>query len=173
MGDKKSAKSPLLYIHQPYVRTPEASMQSHYMTPKKQRDDKKKERNKAIKRPVNRNHFKKPIETEETEEAEKAEGSEETEEQLESTEEDNSDLKDGGKERKKFSEMTVEERIEYFLNPPKYAPVMRCEVKTKERRYRGAIIDFQDKKVYMRVGRRTTPTTIPIDEIDEIRMIGF
>lgn len=166
MGDNKSAKSPLLYIHQPYVRTPGASMQSHYMTPKKQRDDKKKEHNKVIKRPVNRNHFTKQVESEDTEEAEEAG------EQIESSE-DSPEHKDSGQERKKFREMTVEERIDYFLNPPKHAPVMRCEVKTEERKYRGTIVDSQDEKVYMRVGRRTTPTTIPIDSINEIRMIGF
>src|SRR5699024_12740480 len=84
-----------------------------------------------------------------------------------------SSQEDGRQERKRFKDMTLEERIDYFLNAPKHAPVMRCEVKTEGRNYRGTIVDYQDNNVYMRVGKRTTPTAIPFDTINEIRLLGF
>ncbi|HLR61742.1 MAG TPA: CotO family spore coat protein [Lentibacillus sp.] len=160
MGDHKSANSPLLYIQQPGMKTPRASMQSHYMTPKKKRADKIQANHKSRTRPVSRNYFKRQDDTDENGE------------DMESPEVGSSQ-EDGRQERKRFKDMTLEERIDYFLNAPKHAPVMRCEVKTEGRNYRGTIVDYQDNNVYMRVGKRTTPTAIPFDTINEIRLLGF
>ncbi|TFJ93624.1 CotO family spore coat protein [Lentibacillus salicampi] len=161
MGDHKSAKSPLLYIQQPNIKTPRASMQSHYRTPKKAFDDNKKGYPMSKKRQVNWSNFGKQDNDDEAEE-----------EVTESSEED-SDQQESSHDRKKFKDMTLEERVYYFLDAPKHAPVMRCEVKTEGRNYRGMIIDYQEKNVYMRVGKRTTPTAIPFDTITEIRLLGF
>lgn len=159
MGDRKQPKSPLLYIQQPHIKTPEASMQSHYMTPKKQRDTKVQN---SIKRPVSRQKFTKLKDDDQKETFESSEANEEEQAEV-----------DAPQEKKKFKDMTLEERIDYFLTTPEHVPVMKCEVKTNGRNYRGIIVDQQDDKVYMRVGRRTTPTAIPFETIKEINLIGF
>ncbi|ALX48615.1 CotO family spore coat protein [Lentibacillus amyloliquefaciens] len=159
MGDHKNAKSPLLYIHQPHIKSPKASMQSHYMTPKKQNDTTAQSNKKRI---GTRHHFNKSKDYDEEDIAYSKESDEAQEEEDQDPE-----------EKKKFKEMTLEERVNYFLDTPEYAPVMKCEVKTDGRNYRGLIVDYQDDHVYMRVGRRTTPTSIPFDTIKEIKLLGF
>lgn len=161
MGDKKMAKSPLLYIQQPGIKEPRAPMQSHYKTPGQHNRT-----GKIKKHPFNRNYFnqKQDIYDEAEGEAESAEESSDDHKQ------DDADT-ENQQERKKFKDMNLEERIHYFLNTPEHVPVMRAEVKTEDRNYRGKIVDYQDDNVYMRVGRRTTE--IPFDTIKEIRLIGF
>ncbi|QKY68624.1 CotO family spore coat protein [Lentibacillus sp. CBA3610] len=165
MGDKKVARSPLLYIQQPGIRTPEAPMQSHYRTPKRKRDNKKAESSTLKRQPANRNFFNKQAVNDEAEE--EVESSEESSDHYQPN---HTDTK-SDQERKKFKDMSLKERVDYFLNSPKHVPVMRCEVKTDERNYRGRITDYQDDNVHMRVGRRTAE--IPFNTIKEIRMIGF
>ncbi len=76
-------------------------------------------------------------------------------------------------ERKLFKEMTVEERIQYFLNTHSYSPKLRCEIKTKDRTYQGIVADYKDGKVYMQVGRRSSNAVIPLENITKVRMLGF
>ncbi|WP_077325153.1 CotO family spore coat protein [Virgibacillus siamensis] len=174
MGQKKYAKSPLLYIHQPTIRTPEASMQHNYRTPKKSSGTapeagtsggtgasgsmpKKKS---PVRRPLKRENISKP---------EMNKGDEgETAGIIEPTGDDEKT----DDEPKKFKDMTMRERIDYFLDK-QHVPAMRCEIRTEERKYRGRIVDFQEQDVFMRVGRRKSTTKIPFDDILEIGLIGF
>ncbi len=167
MGEKNNAKSPLLYIHQPTVRTPEAPMQSRYMTPKKKKKAKSKEDGNAVKRPVGRDYFVEKSADNQQDAASEAEPVETDEKAVE----DKSEETNG--ERKQFKDMTIRERIDYFLNTPEHVPAMRCVISTDERRYRGIIADFQDETVYLRRGKRTAPAKIAFDYIQDIRMIGF
>lgn len=159
MGEKKFAKNPLLYIHQPSIGTPKAPMQHHYTTPKKAPAEQAvtKETKNVQTRPVKRDNFSKKSVSEEDDTNEAADESDESSDQ----------------ERKKFKDMTLNERIEYFVNSPKHVPVMKCEVKTEERNYRGIIVDFKEENIIMRVGRRTSTTGIPFEKVDDIRLIGF
>lgn len=159
MGKKNYAKNPLLYIHQPNRQTPKAQMQHNYVTPKKTSKQEGQEAKKVQQRPL-----KRTIPNQNTE------NKQETDVNLAAEEEE---PESEGQERKKFKDMTLRERVDYFVNTPKYAPVMKCEVKTDERNYRGTIVDFQEETVFMRVGRRTSQTKISFDKIEEIRMIGF
>ncbi|WP_174612818.1 CotO family spore coat protein [Virgibacillus ihumii] len=178
MGQKKYAKSPLLYIHQPTIRTPEAPMQHNYRTPKKGEDSTAASSNDGIgaadavprkkapaRRLQKRDNFSKPAEEKINEDSTVA--TDDSNEKMDPTEDK------GGDDRKKFKDMTVRERLDYFLNTPKHVPTMRCEIKTEERKYRGRIVDFQEERVYMQVGRRKSATKIPFDEILEIGLIGF
>ncbi|RYG72124.1 hypothetical protein EU245_11585 [Lentibacillus lipolyticus] len=173
MGKKQSAKSPLLYIQQPDIGTPEAPMQSRYMTPKKKQSNEKwKKAKKAATRPVDRGDASKQDVGDKQEDAgqeETTEMNEDTEEELEQTEEP----EESEETRKQFKDMSLTERIDYFLNRPKHVPAMRCEIRTDERRYRGMITDYQDGTVFIKVGRRPTPVKVAFDTINDIRMIGF
>lgn len=106
-GREEQCKSPLLYIHQPTVRTPEAPMQSRYMTPKK-RKSKSKEDGNAVKRPVGRDYFVEKSADNQQDAASEAEPVETDEKAVE----DKSEETNG--ERKQFKDMTIRERIDYF-----------------------------------------------------------
>lgn len=162
MGEKKFAKSPLLYIHQPTIRTPSAPMQHKYTTPKQSKGKSVQEAKKVLKRPIRRDDFNKEMDN-----------GKETVDGINDEEIEEETDKRSDQERKKFKNMTLRERVEYFVNSPKHLPTMKCEVKTDERNHRGVIIDFKDENVIMRVGRRTSATELPFDTINEIRLIGF
>lgn len=150
---KKYAKSPLLYIHQPGISHPKAPMQSNYATPKNKKPA-EPQKQKVTTRPLKRDDFftKAPIESEENESAEAdLESSDNVEEQETSTSD------------KKFNDMTIQDKIDYFLSRPKHIPRMKCEVKTEERSFRGTIQDMEEDNILMRVGRRTSTTKIAIE----------
>lgn len=74
-------------------------------------------------------------------------------------------------ERKKFKEMTLMEKIDYFIKTPSHLPRMRCEVVTNDNKYRGIMLDKENEVIKMRVGRRTTE--VSIEDITDIRLLGF
>ncbi|WP_099157112.1 CotO family spore coat protein [Virgibacillus ndiopensis] len=142
MAEKKLARSPLLYIHQPNVDIPEAKMQYDYMTPKAASDTQTKLNDKQIENEIQENN------------------------------EDNDDEEDKRSSRRaKFKEMTIDEKIDYFVNMPSSLPKMKCEVKTGERSYRGIINDKKEDDIFMLSGRRRVK--IAVDEIEWIRLLGF
>ncbi|MFC4559352.1 CotO family spore coat protein [Virgibacillus kekensis] len=160
MGEKRYARRPLLYIQQPTIRTPEAQMQHQYTTPKK---SKAKSGENVLKRPFKHSDFENDDNIEPDLANESVDNS--------GYDEEAEDAEDQG--RKKFKEMTLRERVDYFVNTPKHLPAMKCELKTEERKYRGIIVGFEDEIVLMRVGRRVTPTKIPFETVEEIRLLGF
>ncbi|ASK60787.1 hypothetical protein CFK37_00475 [Virgibacillus phasianinus] len=169
---KKYARSPLLYIHQPDISNPKAPMQSNYSTPRNKKQEEpvaQKPQAKNV-RPLNRDIFTKKSGKQKTDKKsgkppERAELKEEAEEQEQAKPQSS----------KKFTEMTIPEKIDYFISKPKNMPIMKCEVKTEERNYRGIILSVEDEEdqILMRVGRRTSTTKIAIESITDIRLIGF
>lgn len=75
--------------------------------------------------------------------------------------------------RKHFKEMDIQERIDYFLNRPKFAPQVRCEIRTKGKTYRGIMLGKQEEGVVFKTGNRSAPVQIAIDEITEVQILGF
>ncbi|MBC5637254.1 hypothetical protein H8S33_10605 [Ornithinibacillus sp. BX22] len=189
MKRRKYAREPLLYIHQPTVDKPTAPMQHSYTSAKKQANKSissspthsesgAKSQETIKKRPslnsfstgiANSNEVKEPqpqvkkrrpsFPTQELEEMESTSSSFE-----EVTEENNL-------ERKKFKEMTLLEKIDYFIKTPSHLPRMRCEVVTNDNKYRGIMLDKESEVIKMRVGRRTI--VVSIEDITDIRLLGF
>ncbi|MDC3425463.1 spore coat CotO family protein [Aquibacillus sp. 3ASR75-11] len=75
--------------------------------------------------------------------------------------------------RRPFNNMTVEEKVHYFLKIPPQLPKMKCEVITNNKSYRGVVTDYQDGLVHMRTFRSPFKVDVPIDDIENIRIIGF
>ncbi len=154
MGNKHFAGDPLLYIQQPTITTPVAPMQHNYYTPKHHQNspdriDKKSTR--AI--PLKRKHSTKLQDI--TEEDLKEESGEELLEQ------------------NKFKDMTIKQKVNYFINRPDHAPTIRCEIKTNEKKFHGVITGFENDQVLIRVGRRSSSSEVPLNEITNIHIIGF
>lgn len=159
---KKYAKDPLFYIHQPTIKKPEAMMQGEYFTPKQDRKETKQtkrtenKKHYRKKRVYNRNYFL---------------AEEQTDSKGNNLPEDNED--NTLNNDKKFKDMTLLEKVNYFNKIPEHAPKVRCEIKTEERKYQGIITDYKDDNVWIRMGKRSSSTKVPFDKIINIRMLGF
>lgn len=170
MGEKRFAKEPLLYIHQPNIRKPEARMQDHYYTSNKQN---RSENNVNISEPtrkrslpLRRSYFSELLQGE-------SEIIKNKEQDVEEVKVENHDEQSKTKE-KPFKDMSNIERIHYFLNVPEHIPKMKCEIETDKTKYRGIITDFKDKTVYMQTGSRLLVSNeIPLNDIRSIQLLGF
>lgn len=177
MVRKRYAKDPLFYIQQPKMKKPEVKMQDHYATPKKTAKSapEQHETNTSSVMPTRGNSFQQfqnpqPAVIDEDDEDSLTETWQEHQEEQEDTTEGEQNSQKN-RERTKFKDMTVEEKIDYFLNLPSHIPNLKCEVKTEERSYRGIIIDQEEETIILRTGRRNF--SIPIEEIIDIRMLGM
>lgn len=187
MGDKKFAKNPLLYITQPDIKTPKATMQYNYKTPKKNKEAVHHEKgtepkimSKPIKRKIQNRNFKQSADeiaetdTKEIDDSDVPDNNKEVEGGGEEGEEDpkGNRINSNG-DRPKFKDMRLKEKVEYLASTSPQMPKMRCEIKTKEKTYRGVIASYEGDTVFIRSGRRTSNTEIPFDDIEQIRMLGF
>ena len=197
MSKEKYANEPLLFIKQNNITFPIAPMQESYVTPKKKPKLKKEVINK-VKEPKlvmeeeplldegmeeklvespNKKYTSKKVAKEEAmdqsniadsldQELVTEENTETKNEVINETEEEQS-----VRERKQFRDMSIRERVEYFANTSEYAPKMRCEVKTKQKTFRGVIVSFKDEEVMFQSGRKMQQ--IPFEEIKAVRLLGF
>src|SRR5690625_3168970 len=171
MKRKRYAKEPLPYIHQPTRQKPEARMQQNYFSAPKS-----VERDEPEVAPVpyrrrrggRRNFFIDPIDDEDELEY----GEQKDDEQIATAEEEEVS-QDQVVKNSRFNDLSITDKVTYFINMPGNAPVVRCEVLTEERKYRGTIVDSKDDLVLMRVGRRASTTEIPLKDIQEISLLGF
>ncbi|MDQ0230638.1 CotO family spore coat protein [Metabacillus malikii] len=77
------------------------------------------------------------------------------------------------KQRKPISQMTIEEKVDFFKNLPKNMPRTLCLIETTEEKYRGVIITEENKIVTIRSLHHTKPIQLPINQIKEINLLGF
>lgn len=171
MGRRKFAKDPLLYIQQPTEGTAKAPMQDHYRTPKKPT---------ASEIPPEKNPQQKPRTIKrktyglsEGHQVKNEQPGQHSAETADNSAPDELEEKKSTADRPKFKDMTIEEKVEYFMSRPRHVPKLRCQIETNERKYRGIITDFQENHVFIRVGKRSSSTKISLDQITNIRMLGF
>jgi hypothetical protein len=179
---KKYAQQPMLYIQQPNLEQPSASMQADYRTPKKKKNQSNLESEQTAKgkKKVTK---KRPVEKKETdivygdkdEVVEALQDEDKLESDLDSSseKESNESLEGEQLRRKRFGDMSVEEKVNYFISLPTQVPRMKCEVTTEDERHRGIITDFQDGYVHMVTVRRPRDKKLDIKDIQNIRLIGF
>lgn len=167
MGPKRYARDPLLYIHQPKMQMPEAQMQHQYYTPRQSRqarpdvdnvNNHKQKRNRTTL--MKRDYFD--------------ESDDEEWYEMETLKEDTKTKEDTKPKSHSFKDMTLIEKVHYFVNVPEHLPKIKCIVETADNRYRGIITDFKDNIVYMKTGKRMLISNeIPFEDIKSIQMIGF
>lgn len=180
MRKKKFARDPLLYINQPGIKTPEAPMQHHYASPKK----KSKAESTDLDSPLQQNAAPPKGKSAYLRALEQAQSQHNTEknnmpddgeavEQIGETEKDDSSHAIDPEEAKNFKEMDLEEKVNYFIHAPKFAPVLKCKIQTEEKNYRGVITDYKDGNVYIRPSKGISSKEVPLDQITDIKMLGF
>lgn len=77
------------------------------------------------------------------------------------------------KNKKKFLDMNIEERLEYFLSQPFYAPKVKCEIRTDQRKFVGYIQSIEENSVELLLPGRKKEITVQLDEIEEVNLFGF
>lgn len=157
MKNKQVAKNPLLYIQQPTITTPKVQMQHNYYTPKHPK--------KLPNQPNKKSAYRAPLKRTHSSKYWVEQNSEETVDEVVDHEE--------VPEESKFKDMTIIQKVNYFINRPDYAPIMRCEIKTKEKKVQGVITGLKEEQVLIRIGRRSSSSEIPLTDITAIRLIGF
>jgi|SRR5690625_702649 len=159
MADQQFAKDPLLYIKQPSLGKPTAPMQSSYSSSNSNQTAQKR-------RP---RHYRKLINDKDDPIYEDT--FEVTEEENHYIDEDNENSSQ--MQKKRYSELSLENKVKYFVDMPDYAPKIKCEIITPKKKYRGIIINYKDEHVFIRTGQRTTSVKVPFNDIKDIRMLGF
>ncbi|MFS0752161.1 CotO family spore coat protein [Oceanobacillus sp. 1P07AA] len=153
MSKKEYAKAPLLYIHQPNLNQPKASMQHHYMGNRSenvQSENVKKES--IIPRKTRGGRLINVTANKENSEQENPEDD---------------------REKKQFKDMSISEKIDYFVSRSEYAPPVHCLVITDDQKYRGVIIETTKENVKFRPSRRKSIIEITFDDIKDIQLLGF
>lgn len=160
MEKGKFAEKPLLYIHQEgTVELPKAPMQHHYFSGDKHVQKDQAIREESIRtrlRPLQKSYW--------------------LDEDNQVDDDDKMaivDDSDEEQEKKRFIEMNLQEKIEYFINRSNHGLELRCELKTSDQAFRGVITDFRDDQVFIRVGKRSSSTKVPIESIEDIHLLGF
>src|SRR5699024_8500910 len=149
MVRKRQAREPLFYIQQPKISKPVAPMQDHYSTPRKTQKDTANDGggSSSFNMPTRGNSFQQFQNPQPSA-------------MNELPKENDKDDANQEKSRSKFKDMTISEKIDYFVHMPTHIPKLKCEVTTGDRTYRGIIIDREEQEegeaIVMRTGRRTT-----------------
>ncbi|HEY4601933.1 MAG TPA: CotO family spore coat protein [Cerasibacillus sp.] len=146
MSKRQTSHNPILYVHQPNMKTPEAHMQNHSITRRESSTMKKRQTRKAI---PYRRRLTRP----------------------EMTDNDIEMSPINTEESKSFQDMTINERLTYLSRNPKYTPKLRCEIIANEKKYRGIIQSFEDDTVVMIVQRRRV--SLSVADIMHVEMLGL
>ncbi|PFP29677.1 hypothetical protein COJ96_08255 [Bacillus sp. AFS073361] len=168
MSTKKS-NGPLLYIHQPFSRTPAMNMQDIFTAKQELLVDLEKEM------PLNEENNNKEISLAKKEIGSKIENpSTKPHKNSQGTASKPPQKRQltSFKRVKPFKEMSIEERIEYLKNYPKVLPPAPCVFVTEENNYQGYLIDYDGQDVTIRFHDKTTKT-VPVHELTNILLIGI
>lgn len=165
MTNKQNYKmKPLMYIVQPDSDGVHVNMQSYVVKKAKQ---KVMERPKKAEEIVNQ-----AIEEVEDVHERKAVSTAVAIQQEEQVDEEPT-VKEYRKQRKPITQMNVQEKIEFFKNLPKNMPRTLCQIITVEETYRGVIMTEENEIVTIRSLTHPKPIDVPMNQIKEIKLLGF
>ncbi|WP_163537052.1 CotO family spore coat protein [Gracilibacillus sp. YIM 98692] len=77
------------------------------------------------------------------------------------------------KEKKRFQDMTVQEKVSYFTEKPFHVPRAKCKIVTDKKTYFGYILDQEGDEVFIQMGSKSTSSSISLEQIEEIELVGF
>ncbi|WP_254434166.1 CotO family spore coat protein [Halobacillus sp. Marseille-Q1614] len=171
MANKKQiAKPPMLYITQPNLPPAEVSMQTSFRTaPARNTSLQEKEL-----RLRNQLKLKEEEETAQKEES-PAQSNNESPKAALTKDFTRSNREERRDRRQKFRDMSLEEKVHYFVELPSQVPKMKCQVTAFEANdtFKGYINMYEDGVVHMKTFQKPFQQEIPFEEIRDIRLIGF
>ncbi|WP_053220340.1 CotO family spore coat protein [Virgibacillus senegalensis] len=182
-GKKNNAREPMLYITQPKMEKPAASMQTNYRTPRRKKRKPDRGSTAKEKELIKQSDEQKAEEKDKQASKHSVEG---TEVEAEKTEDQVKPVTASGKEteeketsvsprtsRKRFRDMTNKEKVLYFVGLPRTVPRMKCEVVTETETHRGVIYDYQEGTVFMKTMKRPFKAQFDLETIQNIKLLGF
>ena len=72
-----------------------------------------------------------------------------------------------------FKDLSIDKKISYLLDLPEGFPQIRCEFITKEKSYRGILLERVDNVLTIRVLGKKERVKVKVDELTNIVMLGF
>ncbi|MEH7375278.1 CotO family spore coat protein [Neobacillus drentensis] len=167
MSEKKS-KGPLLYIHQPFARTPATNMQDIYTS--RQEDEELVGEEKLVEA-----ESKKKISLLKMEIVQELIGTEASRSDNSATKSTTSiqERKHSPFNRvKPFKEMDIKERLDYLINYPIVLPPPPCVFITEEKNYQGYLTEYDGNEVTIRFHDKSTKT-VPVHTLKGVILIGL
>lgn len=170
--ENRKKKEPLLYIAQPTFSKPQPFMQENYSSLTRQKDERA---HPVIKEQPKRKKHRKINPFFEIDEQEDLSIAEEDEQAIHNQSKDNQHdehehIKSKAKDVK-FNDLSIQEKIDYFINLPKEMPKMKSEIELKEDVYQGYILKDIDDEIVFKTGRLNK--TVKKTDINNIILLGF
>ncbi|MCA0983785.1 spore coat CotO family protein [Halobacillus yeomjeoni] len=170
MADKKRiAREPMLYIAQPKFKQAEVHMQTSFRTQRPSSqvsasgDSSLHEKELRIRNQEAHSTENVAVEDKEI-----------INEDTSNTDETKPQNKSSRDRRRRFHELTLEGKVNYFFELSPHVPKMKCEVTTKdESQLRGYVTKYEEGIVHMKVFQRPFEREVPFETIKDIRLIGF
>ncbi|WP_188208337.1 CotO family spore coat protein [Alkalibacillus aidingensis] len=79
----------------------------------------------------------------------------------------------GPTKRRKFQDMTVEEKLNYMNDMPSIMPKMKCEVVTDRQTYLGTVERCDDELLLLKSVKNGYRVKIKRSDIQDVRLMGF
>jgi hypothetical protein len=173
MSDKKS-QGPLLYVFQPFSRTPSNKNMQEVYTNRGKGDQPPPQEEKPMESVTRK---KIPFVKKETFEENEPVAEIKPEAELETIEPPLSTPvkqipRPSFNRVKPFKELSIPERLDYLHNFPKVLPPVPCVFYTKDTNHQGYLTAYDREEVTIRFHDGTT-ITFPIEELKDILMIGI
>lgn len=176
LRQRKKAR-PIVFIDQPDFSMPQASMQGEYHSSNDDRPAVTPKTQRPIRLPqIKREQQSIVVESEQEKEVMIPVTEEDQNEVAVEEEEEKTNEQEDRKQtyvKKPFTKMTIAERIDYLVAPSTYTPRMKCEVATKDERFRGKIVAKEEGKIKFESFKHPKFHQIDINQIESIRLLGF
>ncbi|CDQ21006.1 Spore coat protein CotO [Halobacillus karajensis] len=178
--ERRLARPPMLYIVQPKGLKPaEVPMQTSFRSQRPSKSEDKIEQppkdTPTNEREIRMRRIQSPHRQElaKLKTQDSAEIVEENHSDVLSEKEDTTNSEAPRERRRRFHDMSLEEKVNYFFHLSPHVPKMKCEVTADEEKYRGYITDYKDGIVHMKVFQRPFHREIAFESIRDIRLLGF
>ncbi|MDQ0160277.1 CotO family spore coat protein [Alkalibacillus salilacus] len=80
---------------------------------------------------------------------------------------------DATSKRRKFHEMTIDEKLKYMTDMPAIMPKMKCEVITSNQTYVGTVEQCDDEQLVIRTVEQGFKVNMKRENIKDVRLKGF
>ncbi|UOR13110.1 CotO family spore coat protein [Halobacillus amylolyticus] len=186
---RKNAKPPVLYITQPHLDPVEISMQTSYHSETKENQSKSQPESESKGEPRSEpksestsqrySSFEKQL-RQRVPQSQNTKKKSQSKQEVEAVKskadqtEESKKAESNRDRRQKFRDMTIEEKVNYFISLPAQVPKMKCEVSTPgEGQIRGYIQRYEEGMVYMKTFQKPFQKEVALEDIQSIRLLGF
>ncbi|WP_251552449.1 CotO family spore coat protein [Neobacillus muris] len=164
----KKLQGPLLYIEQPFMRTPQNLHMQEVFTSRQDRVQ--PEEVLKVGETINLEPILEPEVAESPVPIEMMQQEEPEQDQAPQSQEKR---RPALSRVKPFKEMSLTERIDYLLDFPKVLPPVKCVFYTDDEKYLGVLVGYENDQVEIQVPNQSSNIIIPMEDLKNIIMIGI